>query len=228
MFADLALGLNEMLPSVAQLSMSSAQLLLPVVGLVGGSDAASMASGLVTQALRNGKVYSVIPLFINATTEPVVYVSVNGGWPVPVLVDTGSAGLVIASKYVPDYEHLTYVGSGSSGYSGGLSYHYDTYDTTVNFWAGVVTDPTDVDIVSGADQAAFLDFLAPAGVVGVLGVGPNASGPNDTVPLTALPGELNSGVLIDEPLHLLVLAPPPAGSGHSSRCSDYRRPGEDR
>jgi hypothetical protein len=41
-------------------------------------------------------------------------------------------------------------------------------------------------------------FFAPDGVVGVLGVGPNAGGPGPSVPTQALPGTLGQGVLINE------------------------------
>ena len=58
-----------------------------------------------------------------------------------------------------------------SGYSGGLSYTFDTYTTTVDFGNGIVSGPTSVDIVDAASQSAFASFAARDGVVGILGIG---------------------------------------------------------
>jgi hypothetical protein len=206
--ADVALMENEMLPGLARISMQSAALLIPVVGLFGASAAASQTSTLVYQAARDGLVYALIPLQMKATTEPVVYISVNGGPRVAVLVDSGSSGLVIDPKYV-GAGLGTSTGSGSSGYSGGLSYTYDMYTTTVDFGNGIVSSPTNVDVVSDASASAFADYFQPAGVVGVLGIGPNAGGPDDATPLSALPGELGDGVLLNESFGYLVLGPNP-------------------
>jgi hypothetical protein len=206
--ADVALMENEMLPGLARISMQSAALLIPVVGLFGASAAASQTSTLVYQAARDGLVYALVPLQMKATTEPVVYISVNGGPRVAVLVDSGSSGLVIDPKYV-GAGLGTSTGSGSSGYSGGLSYTYDMYTTTVDFGNGIVSSPTNVDVVSDASASAFADYFQPAGVVGVLGIGPNAGGPDDGTPLSALPGELGDGVLLNESFGYLVLGPNP-------------------
>ncbi len=143
-------------------------------------------------------------------TEPVIRISVNGGPSVPVLVDTGSVGLVITSKYVGTQQDLgTSTGSGASGYSGGLSYTFDTYTTTVDFGNGIVSGPTSVDIVSAASQSAFASFAARDGVVGILGIGPNSYGPGPSSVISALPGDLNYGVLIDEQDGLLEFGPNP-------------------
>jgi hypothetical protein len=206
--ADAALLETELLPGFARISMQSAALLMPVVGLLGASAAATRSSELVSRATRDGLVYAVIPLTMKATTEPVVYISVNGGPKVAVLVDSGSTGLVIDPKYV-GAGLGTSTGSGSSGYSGGLSYNYDQYTTTVSFGNGIVSSPTNVNIVSEDSESDFADYFQPAGVVGVLGIGPNAGGPDTSVPLSALPGELGDGALINESMGILVLGPNP-------------------
>lgn len=158
----------------------------------------------------SGEVNVSVALKMVYGTEPVVYVSINGGKRVPVLVDTGSEGLVITSKYVGTQQDLgTSTGSGASGYSGGLSYTFDTYTTTVDFGNGVVSGPTSVDIVSAASQSAFASFASRNGVVGILGIGPNSYGPGPSSVITALPGYLNYGVLIDEQHGLLEFGPNP-------------------
>ncbi|OBK27622.1 hypothetical protein A5634_22410 [Mycobacterium asiaticum] len=160
-------------------------------------------------------------------TEPVVNMSVNGGPSAPILVDTGSAGLVLQPQDVGGLPGLLRMGIPTginiSGYSGGLTYIYASWPTTVDFGNGIVTAPTNVNVVlfslpttPFAINAYFTEFLknpfttpfdayfASAGVDGVLGVGPNAVGPGPSIPNLALPGNLNQGVLIDmynEKLH---------------------------
>ena len=172
-------------------------------------------NGLATTAQTvtvpvSGEVNVSVALKMVYGTEPVVYVSINGGKRVPVLVDTGSEGLVITSKYVGTQQDLgTSTGSGASGYSGGLSYTFDTYTTTVDFGNGVVSGPTSVDIVTANSQSAFASFASRNGVVGILGIGPNSYGPGPSSVITALPGYLNYGVLIDEQHGLLEFGPNP-------------------
>jgi hypothetical protein len=142
------------------------------------------------------------PLQINAVTEPVTYISVNGGPGVPVLVDTGSSGLVTPLKDVGGLPGLLKlglpVGVGNGAYSGGLTYFYLKFDATLNFGNGIVTGATPVDVVVASFPGSFSNFVSPDGATGILGIGANASGPNTISPLTALPGNLNHGVLINE------------------------------
>ena len=159
-----------------------------------------------------GQVNKSVPLYMVATTEPVVYVSVNGGQSVPVLVDTGSEGLVILAPDVGQTNLGNPTGTGSSGYSGGLNYTYTTYTTTVDFGNGIVTAPTSVDIVDSTSQTAFANYFAPAGVVGVLGIGPNAGGPGPSIVTNSLPGALGDGVLLNESGGQLEFGPNPLTS----------------
>jgi hypothetical protein len=195
-------------PSMAVTQLQIAALFIPLVGIFGASSAASQASQLVSSAQTNGRVYGVVPLTMKANTEPVVYISLNGGPMVPVLVDTGSSGLVISPTAVGN-NFGTPSGTGTSGYSGGLSYDYNTYTTTVDFGNGIVTAPTAVNVVSPEDAVAFDNYFKPAGVVGVLGIGANAAGPGPTVPTAALPGELGNGVLIYQDRGVMVFGPNP-------------------
>ena len=136
------------------------------------------------------------------------YISVNGGPMEPVIVDTGSTGLVIEPQYVPTQDLGSEVYSGSAGYSGGLSYAYDTYDTTVSFGSGIVTAPTAVDLVTHSTPA-FESYLASTGVVGVLGVGPDNGFPGTSTVIAALPGTLDQGALINESQGVLEFGPNP-------------------
>ncbi|WP_165609384.1 PecA family PE domain-processing aspartic protease [Mycobacterium alsense] len=145
-----------------------------------------------------------VPISIYGVTEPIVGISVNGGPTVPILVDTGSTGLVVPLRYV-GWQHLGLpTGLGISGYSGGLAYIYASFNGPVDFGNGVVTTSTtyNVPLISWPTRVGgawtFTQFFAPDGVVGVLGLGPNAGGPGTTVPTQALPGTLAQGVLINE------------------------------
>ena len=163
-----------------------------------------------------------VPISMFGVTEPIVGISVNGGPTVPILVDTGSTGLVIPLQYI-GWQHLGIpTGLGISGYSGGLDYIYASFNGPVNFGNGVVTTSTtyNVPLISWPTRLggawSFTQFFAPDGVVGVLGLGPNAGGPGTTIPTQALPGTLAQGVLINEVLNdpatptYLQFGPPPA------------------
>jgi len=194
-----------MLPSVAGAELSGAALLLPLVSLFAGSGITPVAN-LVDAATKNSRVYAVVPVTMKANTEPVVYITVNGGPSVPVLVDTGSSGLMLTSGSIGQNNLGTPYCAGANnctgGFSGGLTYQYQTYNTTVDFGNGIVTDPTAVNVVDNADAQAFLNYFAPAGVVGVLGIGANTAGPGPTIPTASLPGELSDGVMLYEGLFL--------------------------
>lgn len=188
---------NILLPSVAGAEMNAAAFFLPLVGLFTGSGSMAPVSNSLTAATSNTRVYGIVPVTMKATTEPVVYISVNGGPSVPVLVDTGSSGLVISRNAVNTSGLGSPTGQGSITYSGAPtdSYDYDIYTTTVDFGNGIVSGPTSVDVVTQADSAAFESFLS-WGADGILGIGANAAGPGPSLPTTSLPGELSDGVLL--------------------------------
>ncbi|HEU4360321.1 MAG TPA: PecA family PE domain-processing aspartic protease [Mycobacterium sp.] len=162
-------------------------------GLLGNAG----VSGLNGSAI--GSSDESVPLQMVEGTEPVVYISVNGGPSVPVLVDTGSVGLVIPMQDIGTQNPLgAPTGSGSGAYSGGLNYSFNTYQTTVSFGDGIVTAPTGIDVLTQSSTTAFESFAAKDGVDGILGIGPNAGGPGPSSVITALPGILGSGALINE------------------------------
>ncbi|OBG34368.1 hypothetical protein A5672_22975 [Mycobacterium alsense] len=169
-----------------------------------------------------------VPLSVYGDTEPLVNASVGAGAPVPLLVDTGSAGLVIPFTEVGGLTGLLRLGLplglGISGYSGGLDYVYATYNAPVNFGGGLVTANTPVNVELFAfptnlstlvnNGFTFQSFFASDGAAGVLGVGPNATGPGPSIPLQALPGPFNQGLLIDQPgRHLYFGSPTTLGTG---------------
>ncbi|BBZ40372.1 PecA family PE domain-processing aspartic protease [Mycobacterium conspicuum] len=141
-------------------------------------------------------------------TLPVVDVSVNGGPSVPVVVDTGSEGLVIPIRQIGLYHLGLPTGFGSGHYSGGLGYYYLTFDTTVNFGNGIVAS-TPVDVVFFGFPEAFRLFAGADGAAGIMGIGVNAIGPGPTSPVTGLPGDLSQGVLINEQQGYLQFGPNP-------------------
>ncbi|WP_167096906.1 PecA family PE domain-processing aspartic protease [Mycobacterium sp. DL592] len=195
--------LNILLPSLAGAEMNTAAFFLPLVGVFTGGTALDPVTNSLSAAISNSRVYGFVPVSMKATTEPVVYISVNGGPSVPVLVDTGSSGLVISRNAVNTTGLGSATGTGSATYSGAVTetYHYTDYTTTVDFGNGIVTDPTTVHIVDQADSAAFENFLS-WGADGILGIGANAAGFAPNVPTASLPGELKDGVFLYQGLFL--------------------------
>lgn len=82
----------------------------------GGAGSGVGSSG--TTGGPDGPVNATIPLYMFHGTDPIVYISINGGAPVPVEIDTGSTGLTILSSAVPTDGLDDSVFSGSSGYAG--------------------------------------------------------------------------------------------------------------
>jgi hypothetical protein len=162
---------------------------------------------------------ATIPLTVLEGTEPAVNASIDGGSSVPLLVDTGSAGLVVpwqdlgSGSELQDLLSLGLPSSfGESGYSGGVDYIYLTYNNVpVDYLGGtgLATDgPVDVEVYSwdpsnfGSlfSNDAFQTFLGDNKVDGILGIGDNASGP------TTSPFADYGGVLVDIPQNQLVVS----------------------
>jgi hypothetical protein len=189
-------------------------------------DGSATATAGAVAATNTEPETGTVPLHINATTEPVVDISVSGGRDIPVVLDTGSNGLVIP-WYDLGLQDLGFpTGLGIGQYSGGLDYVYATLPATVDFGNGIETAQTPIDAVlftfpTSLDhlfQPGYLslpDFLGPANADGVLGLGPNAVGPFDpgtSVVTASLPGDLGHGVLIDEAHNRLVFGDNPLDS----------------
>ncbi len=166
-----------------------------------------------TPALGGNGTTGNVPISLYANTEPLVNASVGTGSAVPLLVDTGSQGLVIPFQKVGGIFGLLQLGlpvtGGISGYSGGLDYAYLTYNAPVNFGGGLTTGSTPVDVelfawptsLSSALNGgwSFQNFFASDGASGVLGIGPNATGPGPSIPTEHFVNSaFNQGVLINE------------------------------
>ena len=129
-----------------------------------------------------GNVNGTVPLTIFETTEPIVNASINGGSSVPLLVDTGSTGLVIPLKDI-GLQHLGLpTGIGMGSYSGGDTYFYLKFNSTINFGNGIVSSPTTVDAVFFSFPGSFSNFASSDGAVGILGVGDEHRGPDHHQP----------------------------------------------
>jgi hypothetical protein len=191
-------------------SLNSIDLALPSTA----EPAAAVAAGAEPAASS-----ATIPLTVLEGTEPAVNASIDGGSSVPLLVDTGSAGLVVpwqdlgSGSELQDLLSLGLPSSfGESGYSGGVDYIYLTYNNVpVDYLGGtgLATDgPVDVEVYSwdpsnfGSlfSNDAFQTFLGDNKVDGILGIGDNASGP------TTSPFADYGGVLVDIPQNQLVVS----------------------
>ncbi|WP_165774278.1 PecA family PE domain-processing aspartic protease [Mycolicibacterium sphagni] len=185
----------------------------PAAGMKPAAVSASQHGATVVPAAQESATSSAsVPLHIYSDTEPLVDVSIGGGPAKPVLVDTGSKGLVVGLGNIGLLRLFSMglpTGLGVSAYSGGLTYLYATFKTTVNFGNGIVTKPTSVDVALLSYPGSFESFAAGNGATGILGIGPNATGPGPSSVISALPGDLSDGVLIDEPDGVLVFGPNP-------------------
>jgi hypothetical protein len=188
-------------------SLNSIDLALPSVGEPAAAVAAAAEPAAATGAS--------LPLTVLEGTEPAVYATIDGGsTPVPLLVDTGSSGLVLpytdfGSNLFSQYEAISALGTptgiSESGYSGGVDYLYLTYNNVpVDYvgGTGLTTDgPVDVEIYSWDPSnpfslftnSAFQSFLDSNQVDGILGIGENSAGP------TTSPFESFGGVTVDVP-----------------------------
>jgi hypothetical protein len=197
-------------------SLGSFDLALPTAD----SAVAAAATGAEPAAAATAATYD-IPITMEIVTEPTIQTTIAGAENT-LLVDTGSAGLVIpweglGSSDLQAFENLLNLGFptsfGFSGYSGGVEYFYLVYNgVPVDY--GVdgtdvlsTTSPVDVEIFSWPTSFAagaplnFQDFLDSNHVDGILGIGDNAAGP------TISPFESYGGVTVDIPGGNMIIGP---------------------
>jgi hypothetical protein len=162
-----------------------------------------------------------IPMTVLEGTEPAVNATIGSGDSVPLLVDTGSSGLVVpytdlGDNWFTQLEELFQLGSpanfGISGYSGGVEYIYATYNSVPvdylddNGGTALATNgPVDVELFSWSNNASdpfenFQSFLSSNNVDGILGIGQNTAGPAADSPFINY-----GGVLVDIPHGELVV-----------------------
>jgi hypothetical protein len=186
-------------------------------GFAGGGGIGGNGGWLLGQSGTNGPfgagpMDGRVSLSVFNGIAPTSYISVNNGPYVPVLVDTGSTGLVIPWWQIGIQNLGIPTGYGISAYSGGLIYFYLTFHVPINFGNGVVTAPTYVDVPIISFPTTLDRFFSGNGVVGILGLGANATGPGPGF-TSDLPGNLNSGVLIDQPNGSMQFGPNPLAPG---------------
>jgi hypothetical protein len=87
--------------------------------------------------------------------------------------------------------------------------YYDTYDATVSFGNGIVSAPTAVNVLNSNSVPIFKSYWAGIPIDGVWGTGPNNGFPGTSILITALPGTLSQGALIDGSAGQLTFGPNP-------------------
>jgi hypothetical protein len=198
-------------------SLGSFDLALP------STDSALAAAATAAEPAASTGTYD-LPLTVLEGTEPTVNAAIDGSsTTVPLLVDTGSSGLVIpstdlGSNFTSQLEALYSLGFptgiSESGYSGGVDYIYLTYnDVPVSYADGLTTNgPVDVEVDSWDPSNfgslftndAFQNFLGgndSAG--GILGIGENTAGPGTS------PFESFGNVTVDVPGKELIVGGAP-------------------
>jgi hypothetical protein len=180
------------------------------------ADSAVAAAATGAEPAAAAATYS-IPLTMQIVTEPTIQSTIAGA-DNTLLVDTGSAGLVIpweglGSADLQAFENLLNLGFptslGFSGYSGGVDYFYLVYNDVPTVYGDDVlttTGPVDVELFSWSTNLSdpfgnFQDFLDSNHVDGILGIGDNATGP------TTSPLESYGGVTVDIPGGNLIVGP---------------------
>ena len=200
----------------------------------GAADASTAGSAVASGADADDTPDSfTVPLQVNGYTEPVVNVSVGGGPASSVLVDTGSAGLVMPIWDIDwsgiNWSDLGWPQIAYSEFGNSLGYIYTELPTTVSFTdaAGdtVTSAPTTVDAVLFSFPVSLTTLFNGHWTIssylgdnadGVLGIGTNALGPTrDAIPTAALPGALGQGVLIDQPAGEMTFGANPLTGGTS-------------
>ena len=196
--------------------LEAAEKLLTVVGWFGAASQMEAIGQLIGTAADNGLVYQIVKMELQyngdnpVRTEPVIYISVNGGKPAPVLVDTGSLGLIIDPRDVGVDGIGEPTGTGTASYGDGSSvFFWDSYDIPISV-DGVESSPTQILVVELQSAQGFTDYNGD--YVGVLGIGANAGGPGEFNPFLSMPGLLSQGVLFDERRRRLILGPNPYGA----------------
>ena len=196
--------------------LEAAEKLLTVVGWFGAASQMEAIGQLIGTAADNGLVYQVVKMELQyngnnpVRTEPVIYLSINGGEPAPVLVDTGSLGLIIDPRWVGVDNVDESTGYGWASYGDGSSeFLWESYDLPIGL-DGVESSATEVLVVALQSVQGFTEYNGD--YAGVFGIGANAGSPGSTNPFLAMPGMLSRGVLFDERRRRLILGPNPYGA----------------
>jgi hypothetical protein len=178
---------------------------------------------LCGQAGANGSAGSAAITALSYTTAN-NYTTVDlyvGGQKVTTEVDTGSGGLVIpitelSSEAIANLGPEVGKGSVTYGIVGNTQTNFYTeYQTPVSFGNDIVTQPTTIGVItrvtSNGVDVPQSDWSNPQYAVAPnMGVGTGLADDQDLVsPLTALPGNLGQGFLMNEPMGQLQFGPNP-------------------
>lgn len=202
-------------------SLNSVDLAVPAA-----SEPAAAVAASAEPAASTAGTYD-LPITTYEDTEATVQASVDGGGSVPVLVDTGSSGLVIPWQDLgsgSEFQDLLDLGFptsfGESGYTGGVEYLYLTYNLPVDYAGGLdTTTPVEVEVYSWNPSDfsslftndAFQGFLTDNDSSGgILGIGDNTSGAAGESPFQAAGF---GGVTVDEPAGYLYVDSTPDTTG---------------
>lgn len=176
-----------------------------VAGGPGGTGGAAGMLGLPGAAGGTGGAPTIPVQVDQQINRPYVDVSIAGGPNSQVIFDTGSRGLVVPPQDVNFATLGTPTGTGTVTYGDGgntLTEKYTTYSASVNFGNGIVSQPTQVAVVTSVTQTqnGMSTNLPVTDGLPVLGIGgSNLVGPLSTSPVQALPDTLGQGVLLNEP-----------------------------
>jgi hypothetical protein len=180
-------------------------------GLWGQAGSAGAAGGPPTAGLT----------YSSQNNYSTVNVSIGGGPMVPIEVDTGSSGLLIPITQVNAENLGTPTGAtGMTEYGGWGRFYYSEYSTSVNFGNGLVTAPTNIGVYTKVEelingnwtvipQSEWSNPKYASALSADMGVCWGANSGGLTSPVTALPGELGQGLLINEPAGQLVFGANP-------------------
>ncbi|OBI47706.1 PE domain-containing protein [Mycobacterium sp. E787] len=173
-------------------------------GLLGTSGNAGGTGGPPSVTLSYEKLPYNSPTVI--VPREIVNISMGGGPSVPVIVDTGSLGILVPPQDVnlsilgpPTATGLT---TAHYGFADNYDvFTYNTYMAPVDYGNGIVTAPTTIGVMTSGTQYTNgvpapidLTYATPK-----MGVGVNTGVVVGTSPVQALPGTLNQGVLLNNP-----------------------------
>lgn len=146
-------------------------------------------------------------------TRPELEISVDGGPEFKAFVDTGST----ASLFPEQDVNMATLGApiktdqvynfGGPGDSTVVT--YNTYTASLNFGDGIVTKPTTIGVITSETHNGVA--TTPEALIGT---GANTSSPPNfpVSPVQLLPGNLNQGILVNEPGHYFEFGPNPLSS----------------
>ena len=193
--------------------LDAAEKFLPLVGLLGPREDMPAIAALIAAAADHGLVYQILDVYMEDAygiprINPIIQMSVNGGDYVNVLLDTGSYGLIINPQLIGLKDLGPIIDHGRGCYADCANpYEFDVYNIPISVGDDVTSAPTRIQVVTL--NTWYRLSTTNSDYEGILGIGPNSGGPGKSNPLTALPGLLGYGVLMDPRRNRAILGPNP-------------------